>query len=76
MLARFLLQGLLIYFAYRFIFNFLVPVIRTTRQLRNQAKNFQQKVKQNAPQPEEPASRSSKKTKPADKGDYIDFEEV
>lgn len=78
MFGRLLFQALLFYIAYRFIFNFVVPVVRTTLQLRKQARKFQDQVRQRAPQPEEPvnATNNSRKNASNAKGDYIDFEEV
>ena len=78
MFGRLLFQALLFYIAYRFIFNFVVPVVRTTLQLRKQAKKFQDQVRQRAPQPEESvnASNATKKNASKAKGDYIDFEEL
>ena len=78
MFGRLLFQALLFYIAYRFIFNFVVPVVRTTLQLRKQAKKFQDQVRQRAPQPEESvnATNNSRKNTSNAKGDYIDFEEL
>lgn len=75
---RYLLYGFLIYFGIRFVFNFLIPVIRTTRQFRSQVKQFQQNMQQ-----QNGFQDSSRQTAEADthkaaadKGDYIDFEEI
>jgi hypothetical protein len=77
MFGRLLFQALLFYIGYRFIFNFLVPVVRTTLQLRKQAKKFQDQVRQNASRQEEPVKKSAANpNKPSAKGDYIDFEEL
>lgn len=78
---RYILYFLLIYFSIRFIFNFLIPVIRTTRQFKSQMKQFQQNMQEqqrgytNNPEPGATQSTSQKNT-PSDKGDYIDFEEI
>lgn len=77
MFGKLLFQALLFYIAYRFIFNFVVPVVRTTLQLRKQAKKFQDQVRQNTSRQEEPVKKSTANpNKPSAKGDYIDFEEL
>jgi hypothetical protein len=75
------------YLLYQFVFNFLVPVLRTTRHVRQQFRNMrsdmgqegsgqqpsgqQAHAQQNASRPNE---RHSSTRGPAE--DYIDFEEV
>jgi hypothetical protein len=77
-LGRFLLYAFLIYLAYRVVFHLIIPLYKTTRQVKKQFRemhknmedhiNQQQSYQQNAsPKPED-------KKEPA--GDYIDFEEV
>jgi hypothetical protein len=74
---KYILLGFTIYFAYRFLFDFLLPVIRTTRQVkkqfdavREQQQGFQQAKQSSRP---EPAKTSSAK---ASSDDYIEFEEI
>lgn len=72
---------LLAYFLYRFVFNFLIPIFRVSRQMKRQVRDFQQNMyqaqqQQQAQQPG--ASAQPKNTSmPSEKaGDYIDFEEI
>jgi hypothetical protein len=65
------------YLLYRFIFSFLIPVIRTTRKVRKGFKNMQEHMNNHmngnngsAPSP------NIKETRTPKKGDYIDFEEI
>jgi hypothetical protein len=74
---KYILLGFTLYFAYRFLFDFLLPVIRTTRQVkkqfdavREQQQGFQQPKQNNRP---EPTKTSSTK---ANSDDYLEFEEV
>ena len=67
-----------VYLLYKFIFNFLLPVMRVTQQVRQQFRNMQGSSNMNGspnmngrPTPDQP--KGSHKP-PAD--DYIDFEEV
>lgn len=75
---KYIFWAIVIYLFVRFIFNFVIPVLRATRQMRNQVKDFQDRMHDQEPYnstfqgPQSKASpRSEKKA-----GDYIDFEEV
>lgn len=74
---KYILLGFTIYFAYRFLFDFLIPVVRTTHQVkkqfdtvRKQQQDFEQKT-----QPKQQNQTSQHRQKPAS-DDYIEFEEV
>ena len=79
MILQYLLWGLLIYFIYRFVFNFLVPVVRASRQIKRQVRDFNNRMQEQNQQAEQntftPNNSSTQRTS-ANKGDYIDFEEV
>jgi hypothetical protein len=70
------------YLLYQFVFNFLVPVLRTTRHVRQQFRNMRdgmgERHYQEQPQPQQTASRPQERHSsargPAE--DYIDFEEI
>ncbi len=74
---KIILWGLLIYLAYRFIFEFVVPVTKTANQLKRkmnemqQNQAFQQHQHAGSPAPEAKSSPSAPK-----RDDYIEFEEV
>ena len=80
-LSRIFFLGIVFYLLYRFVFNFLVPIFRTTRHVRDQFKNMQDQMRQGQPfqqqyarqhkNPETGAGSSSNSM-----GEYIDFEEV
>ncbi|WP_431212913.1 hypothetical protein ACQ86N_45940 [Puia sp. P3] len=72
-------MAIVLYLLYRFIFNFLLPVVKTTRQVREQFRNMQEGNGQNAgggynAGPQQPRQEQKPKQPPA--GEYIDFEEV
>lgn len=78
-LSEILFLFVVFYLLYRFVFNFLVPVLRTTRQVRQQFRNMRDGMgDQQQAQPQEAASRPNERHSstrgPAE--DYIDFEEV
>ena len=82
-LSEILFLAIVFYLLYRFVFNFLVPIFRTTRHVREQFRNMQggmgqqqqqQTRTQTPPQQPRPQERhSSPHGRPED---YIDFEEV
>lgn len=68
------------YILYKLVFDFIVPVYKTTKTVRRQVRDmqdhmrdqFQQQQQEQNPPPPTPKESA----KPRDKGDYIDFEEV
>lgn len=74
MLLRYILILLGIYFLYRFIFDFLLPINRAAGQMKSKMKEFQEHMnaRNYTAQPQQP---SGQETKPK-AGDYIEFEEV
>ena len=80
-LSEILFLVIIFYLLYQFVFNFLVPVLRTTRQVRQQFRNMRNDMgdpfQQQQAQPQQssrPQERHSSTRGPAE--DYIDFEEV
>ncbi|HEY0271983.1 MAG TPA: DUF4834 family protein [Chitinophaga sp.] len=72
------------YLLYKFVFNFLVPVVRTTRQVRRQMQDMQQHMQEQLRQQQQAqqSMRNNRQQSPSAapkgpiEGDYIDFEEV
>lgn len=76
-ILRILFYAFLIYLAYRLVFDFIIPVYRTTRQVKRGFRAMQDRMREQADsQHARPGSppQSHPATPPA--GDYIDFEEV
>lgn len=76
---------LLGYFLYRFVFNFLVPIFRVSRQVKQQVRDFQNHMQaqqqqsyqhSNTAQRQPGASTTSSNSPKEKSGDYIDFEEI
>ena len=75
-----------IYLLYRFVFGFLIPVINTTRQVKNQFNSMKERMETaqgsngNADSfTAQSGTKAFTKTtsgKPASKDDYIEFEEL
>jgi len=84
-LSEVFLLAIVFYLLYRFVFHFLLPIARTTKQVREQFRNMQggnmqhemgQEPQQHhrPQQPQRPTERHSSPHGPAE--DYIDFEEI
>lgn len=79
MLAEIFLIVIVFYLLYRFVFNFLVPVVKTTRHVRQQFRNMQDAGGQQPNGPQQPQPKSWQERHTSTKGpaeDYIDFEEI
>jgi hypothetical protein len=86
-LSEIVFLGIVLYLLYKFVFNFFLPIFRTTKHVREQFRNmqgtqqhsdgpFQRSYTQQgggpAPKRPEAANPGSKNTM----GEYIDFEEI
>lgn len=77
MIFRFLIYVFLFYLAYKFLFEFVLPVYRTTRQVRRGFRNMQEKMQQSAGGfGQQARPEKEKQTHKGRTGEYIDFEEV
>jgi hypothetical protein len=77
MILRVLLYGLIFYLLYKFIFDFLVPVVKTTQQVKKGFQQMQNQMNQFQQQQTAAADTKSADTSPKETaGEYIDFEEV
>ncbi|HWN89264.1 MAG TPA: DUF4834 family protein [Chitinophagaceae bacterium] len=87
-MLRYLFYAFLIYLAYRLIFHFIIPIYKTTKQVKKQFREMSARMnstdgysrvddhhinQQQANQQTMPPRQEDKK---AAAGDYIDFEEV
>ena len=75
MFLRFLFYAFLIYLGYKLVFDFIIPVIRTTRQVKRGFREMKNRMEENGftPGASQPQPEPKKKEVP---GDYIDYEEV
>ena len=73
---KYILYGLLAYFLFRLVFNFIIPVYKTTRQVKKQFREMNERMndpQQNSGQP----GQTQREPDPITRvGEYIDFEEV
>jgi len=78
MLAEIFLLVIVFYLLYRFVFNFLLPIVKTTRHVRQQFRNMQdsagEQPQQQRQQPKNWQERHSTTKGAAE--DYIEFEDI
>lgn len=78
MILGYILAGIALYYIVRFVFNFVLPILKTTKVVRQKMQDMQQ-PRQN---PFDNTTASSTTHKPhvqndsTRKDDYIDFEEI
>lgn len=75
MLFKYILLGLFLYFMFRFLFDFIIPVVRTTKQVKKQFDAVREQQQQYYQQQQGPQP-STKSTTAVHQDDYIEFEEV
>jgi hypothetical protein len=74
---RILLYIFLIYLAYQFIFRFIIPIYKTTQQVKKGFREMHDRMNDAAGGDQPPSSTQSSSTTPKEKvGEYIDFEEI
>jgi membrane-anchored glycerophosphoryl diester phosphodiesterase (GDPDase) len=77
MILSFLFWAFIIYLAYRLVFGLILPIYKTTRQVKKGFREMSERMKQH----QEGYTQKTTVSQPSKKGkdehaDYIDFEEV
>ena len=77
-MLRYLFFAFLIYLAYRLVFHFIIPVYKTTRQVKKQFREMHNRMQDNTSQqqPNQQPATPATENKKQQAGDYIDFEEL
>ena len=81
-MLRIILIALMIYLAYRVIFHLVIPIYRTTKQVKKGFREMQEQMNEQMRQQQQGQSsaytqeQSSSYNKKAPAEDYIDFEEI
>lgn len=75
-MLRILLYAFIIYLLYRLIFDFIIPVYKTTRQVRKGFREMHDNMQNQMNQQDQQSSRTQPGTKKEQVGDYIDYEEL
>lgn len=71
-LIRIVIELFVLYLLYKLVFDLILPLARTTKQVKKQFHEMNSRMQENPPQSAPPPRGSQA----ASKGDYIDFEEV
>ncbi len=74
-MLKLILYGLLIWFLYNLVFRFIIPIYKTTRQMKQKFREMQEQMNPQQDFSAEPQNHERPPEK-VRKGDYIDFEEV
>ncbi len=81
-MLRIILIALMIYLAYRVIFHLVIPIYRTTKQVKKGFREMQEQMNEQVRQQQQGQAstkqqdQSSSYNKKAPAEDYIDFEEI
>lgn len=77
---KILFELFLLYLAYKLIFEFIIPVYKTTKQMKQKMADLHEKMenqqRQNAAAASHPGTTAQKTQSKSVAGDYIDYEEV
>ena len=78
-MLRYLFYAFLIYLAYRLVFHLIIPIYKTTKQVKKQFREMHSRMEDHINQQQ--ANQQTADPRPENKkeqvgGDYIDFEEV
>ncbi len=76
MIIDFILLALGIYFIYKVVFELIIPVVKTTRNIRQTFSQMQQPGNQQRPDPQGQPEKKNSTPSSSRVGEYIDFEEV
>jgi len=78
-MLRYLFFAFLIYLAYRLVFHFIIPIYKTTRQVKKQFRDMHERMQDHINEQQSYQQTSTSEPEPKKQqigGDYIDFEEV
>ena len=77
MILRFLFYVFLFYMLYRLVFDFIIPVYRTTKKVKRGFREMNERMQQHTKgfTPQKPQVEKQK-TEESKSGDYIEFEEL
>lgn len=76
-MIKIIIQLVAFYLLYKLVFDFIIPVFKTTNQVKKQFKDVQEKMNQFNQQETASTSENINRPKTApSREDYIDFEEI
>ena len=75
-IIRVLFELLVLYLVYKLIFDFIIPVYKTTRQVSQKMGEMQSKMNEHPGKQQSQANTATEKPAEPANADYIEFEEV
>jgi len=77
-MLRYLFYAFLIFLAYRLVFHLIIPIYKTTKQVKKQFREMHSRMEDhiNQQQANQQTANAQPENKREHAGDYIDFEEV
>ena len=72
---RIIFELFIFYLLYKLVFDFIIPIFNTTKQVKKQFGEMQNKVREQQEQMNRQSSQQNAQPKPS-KDDYIEYEEV
>jgi hypothetical protein len=78
MILSFLFYAFLVYLAFKLVFNFIIPVYKTTKHVKKGFREMQEQMRHHAEQYNAQHARPQQvqEQSKTEKSDYIDFEEI
>jgi len=73
---KILLYAFLIYIAYQFVVGFVIPIYRTTKQVKKGFREMNERMNQHPGEQKTGSEQNANETTKGKVGDYIDFEEI
>jgi Sec-independent protein translocase protein TatA len=74
MMLRFIFYAFLLYIGYKLLFDFIIPVVSTTRRIRKQFNQAREQMEQQQQQYQQQGEKPENVTNGI--GEYIEFEEI
>lgn len=75
-MGRFIFWLIIFYLLYKFITQFVLPIIGASQKIRTTMKDMQGNMHKQTTEQQPSAAAPQEKQTPVDKGEYIDFEEI
>ena len=75
-MLSFIFYFFLFYLGYKLLFDFIIPVVRTTLKVKKGFRAMRDQMKQQSEQTQQFHGKEASTATKVDKEDYIDFEEV
>jgi hypothetical protein len=78
MIFRILFYAFLVYLLYKLVFDFIIPVYKTSRQVKKGFREMHDRMQEHMQQQQQPqqSAKSKSETSNTKPGDYIEFEEL